>query len=170
MNAKAGDVLTSLMPIGLIFVVFYFFIIRPQQKKAKEHRDMLSSVSVGDVVLTSSGIIGTVRKVPEGREIEVEIFTGVVCKMLKSAVVEIISRKSANVVQSQQNHSSGRNFNKGASGKNFDKNSTQLKNGEKKSQFQKDKVFIDESKQTEDKKISKNDVTSGVTDFKKKNK
>ena len=60
-----GDAFTSFLPIILIFVIFYFLLIRPQQKKMKNHRAMLSQVKRGDRVLTGGGIIGTITKVKE---------------------------------------------------------------------------------------------------------
>ena len=66
--------LSSLLPFLLIFVVFYFFLIRPQQKRAKEHREMVNNVKRGDKIVTSGGLLGTVSKSVEGQEtVEVEI-------------------------------------------------------------------------------------------------
>ena len=65
-GAPAGFDLISLMPLVLIFVVFYFLLIRPQQKKMKTHRDMIGALKRGDKVLTGGGIIGTVVKVEDG--------------------------------------------------------------------------------------------------------
>ena len=93
-GTKPTDVFTSLMPIALIFVVFYFFIIRPQQKKAKTHQSMISSVAVGDAIVTSSGIMGTVKKISDEKIMEVEIFSGVICKMLRSSVIEVLSKSN----------------------------------------------------------------------------
>lgn len=59
----AGAVLTNLLPLILIFVIFYFLLIRPQQKRAKEHRQMLESLKKGDKVITSGGIYGVVEGV-----------------------------------------------------------------------------------------------------------
>ncbi|MGB2302544.1 MAG: preprotein translocase subunit YajC, partial [Candidatus Puniceispirillaceae bacterium] len=61
-SAGGGGGLGSLLPFALIFIVFYFFLIRPQQKRAKEHRQMVESVSKGDKIVTSGGITGTVTK------------------------------------------------------------------------------------------------------------
>ena len=65
----AGFDMISLMPLVLIFVVFYFLLIRPQQKKMKSHREMIGAVKRGDRVLTAGGIIGSVVKVEEGEDI-----------------------------------------------------------------------------------------------------
>ena len=59
----AGSMLTSLLPLVLIFVIFYFLLIRPQQKRAKEHRQMLENIKKGDKVITSGGIYGVVESV-----------------------------------------------------------------------------------------------------------
>jgi preprotein translocase subunit YajC len=59
----AGSMLTSLLPLVLIFVIFYFLLIRPQQKRAKEHRQMLDNIKKGDKVITSGGIYGVVESV-----------------------------------------------------------------------------------------------------------
>jgi preprotein translocase subunit YajC len=75
--AQAGDPtggLMSLAPLVLIFVVFYFILIRPQQKKAREHREMLAALQRGDRVVTGGGVLGTVIRVtPESDEVIVEI-------------------------------------------------------------------------------------------------
>ncbi len=78
--------LSLLLMIGLIF---YFLIFRPQQKKVKEHRNLLSSIKKGDVVITIAGIHGTVGKVEEGI-VSVEISDGVVVKMQKDAIASIV--------------------------------------------------------------------------------
>ena len=61
------------IPLILIFVIFYFFLIRPQQKKAKEHKIMVENLKRGDQVVTSGGIVGTVERVMENDKIEIEI-------------------------------------------------------------------------------------------------
>jgi preprotein translocase subunit YajC len=77
-QGAGGDAFTSFLPIILIFVIFYFLLIRPQQKKMKAHRAMLGQVKRGDRVLTGGGIIGTITKVKdETDEVTVEIADGV---------------------------------------------------------------------------------------------
>ena len=66
----------TFVPLILIFVVFYFLLIRPQQKKMKEHREMVKALRRGDKIVTAGGIIGTISKVPEGDEVEVEVSAG----------------------------------------------------------------------------------------------
>ncbi|MEC7515044.1 MAG: preprotein translocase subunit YajC [Pseudomonadota bacterium] len=83
----------SLLPLVLIFVVFYFLLIRPQQKKAKEHREMLSKIRRKDKIVTNGGLIGTVSKVGEGDDIlKVEIAEGVVVEVRRGMVAEVVSR------------------------------------------------------------------------------
>ena len=84
--------LMSLLPFLGIFVVFYFLLIRPQQKKQKEHKNMIASVRRGDRVVTGGGIFGTVTKVINEQEIQVEIAEGVRVKVLKGTLVDIPSR------------------------------------------------------------------------------
>jgi preprotein translocase subunit YajC len=93
-GAPAGGAFdfVSLLPIVGIFVVFYFLLIRPQQKKMKEHKAMIASVRRGDRVVTGGGILGLVTKVRGENEIEVEIAEGVRVKVLKSTLADIPSR------------------------------------------------------------------------------
>ncbi|RJF87300.1 preprotein translocase subunit YajC [Oleomonas cavernae] len=83
-----ADLLIQLAPLVLIFIVFYFLMIRPQQKRMKEHRALLEAVRRGDVVVAGSGIIGKVAKVQDG-EIVLEVAEGVRIRMLKSTVTEV---------------------------------------------------------------------------------
>lgn len=82
----------AFIPLVLIFVVFYFLLIRPQQKKMKQHRDMLSAVRRGDRVVTGGGIIGQVTKVAGENEVVVEIAENVRVKVLRSSISEILSK------------------------------------------------------------------------------
>ncbi|MEE8506248.1 MAG: preprotein translocase subunit YajC [Kiloniellales bacterium] len=86
----------SLLPLVLIFVVFYFLLIRPQQRKMKAHRAMVEAVKRGDQVVTGGGLVGTVTKSPpEGNEIQVEIAEGVRVKVLRKTLQEVISKGEA---------------------------------------------------------------------------
>src|SRR5215470_19702754 len=89
--SPTGDLFGMLVPIAMIFVVFYFLLLRPQQKKQKETRAMLDAVKRGDRVVTSGGIIGTVAKVDE-REIVLEIADNVRVKALKAMIVDVVAR------------------------------------------------------------------------------
>ncbi len=91
----AGDTgggMLQLLPLVLIFVVFYFLLIRPQQKKAKVHRSMVEAVKRGDKVITGGGLVGTVTKASEGKEIQVEIAEGVRVKVLRHTLTEILTK------------------------------------------------------------------------------
>ena len=77
------DGLGGLLPLVLIFVVFYFLLIRPQQKKAKEHRETLANLRRGDKVVTNGGLIGTITRVPNDNELIVEIADGVKVRVLR---------------------------------------------------------------------------------------
>ena len=84
--------LTSFLPLILIFVVFYFFLIRPQQKKAQEHRQMVGNLRRGDRVVTNGGLIGTVIRVVDDREIEVEIAKGVQVHIVRGMVADVTAK------------------------------------------------------------------------------
>ncbi len=88
----AGGGMLQLLPLVLIFVVFYFLLIRPQQKKAKMHRSMVEAVKRGDKVITGGGLVGTVTKASEGNEIQVEIAEGVRVKVLRHTLTEILTK------------------------------------------------------------------------------
>ena len=76
------------IPLILIFVIFYFFLIRPQQKKVKEHKLMVQNLERGDKVITSGGIIATVEKVMENDRAEIEIADNVNVEIVKSTGVQ----------------------------------------------------------------------------------
>lgn len=90
-DSGAGGML-QLLPLVLIFVVFYFLLIRPQQKKMKTHRTMVDALSRGDKVVTGGGLLGTVTKAPEGSEIQVEIADGVRVKVMRHTIQEILTK------------------------------------------------------------------------------
>jgi len=83
----AGGGLTALMPLILIFVIFYFLLIRPQQKKQREHRQMLDRLSKGDKVVTSGGIHGTIDKIKENTVI-LKIADNMRIVVTKSAIAQ----------------------------------------------------------------------------------
>ena len=87
-----GSTFGSLIPLLLIFLIMYFIIIRPQQKKAKEHNLMVNSLKRGDQVLTQGGIIGKVTKIKDESEIEVEIATNTKVRIMRSTVVNVIQK------------------------------------------------------------------------------
>ena len=87
-----GSTIGSLVPLLLIFLIMYFIIIRPQQKKAKEHKLMVESLKRGDQVLTQGGIIGKVSKIKDDNEIEVEISANTKVRIVRSTVVNVINK------------------------------------------------------------------------------
>jgi preprotein translocase subunit YajC len=81
------------IPLILIFAIMYFLLIRPQQKKVKEHKAMVEAVRRGDQVVTQGGVIGKVTKVKDGEnEIEVEISKGVNVRIVKTTVAQVMSK------------------------------------------------------------------------------
>lgn len=82
----------QILPIILIFAVFYFLIMRPQQKKAKEHQALLQNVHRGDHVVTSSGIIGTIDKIVSDQEVLLEVAEGVKIRIIKSTIASVSSK------------------------------------------------------------------------------
>jgi len=84
-----GDIFLQLMPFLLIFVIIYFLILRPQQKRAKEHRDMVSNIRRGDTVVTSGGLVGKVSKVVDDHEILVEVAEGMRVRVVRAMIQEV---------------------------------------------------------------------------------
>jgi preprotein translocase subunit YajC len=80
------------VPLIAIFAIMYFLMIRPQQKKAKEHKAMIEAVRRGDQVVTAGGLLGKVTKVKEDGELEVEISEGVKVRVLKGTLANVISK------------------------------------------------------------------------------
>ena len=87
-GGDANSMLMSLLPFALIFVIMYFLILRPQQKKVKDHAELVKNIRRGDTVVTSGGIIGKVTKVDD-QELQVEIAEGVRIKIVRSTVSEV---------------------------------------------------------------------------------
>lgn len=90
-GAPAGDgnMLVSLLPFILIFVIMYFLILRPQQKRAKQHQEMVKNLRRGDTVITSGGLIGKVTKVVDDEQIELEIGEDIRVRQMRQMVAEI---------------------------------------------------------------------------------
>ncbi|MDE0797354.1 MAG: preprotein translocase subunit YajC [Alphaproteobacteria bacterium] len=86
------DGLGGLLPLVLIFVVFYFLLIRPQQKKAKQHREVLGNLRRGDRIVTNGGLIGTITRVPNDGELIVEIADGVKVRVMRGMIAESLSK------------------------------------------------------------------------------
>lgn len=89
--AQQGNPIMSLLPLIVIFVIFYFLLIRPQTKRAKEHRKMVEAMAVGDEVVTSGGVVGRVTKVGE-QFVSVEVADGVELKIQKHAVSTVLPK------------------------------------------------------------------------------
>lgn len=84
--------LVQFLPLVLIFVVFYFLLIRPQQKKQKDHRAMIDALRRGDRVVTGGGILGTVSRVVSPEEVEVDIASGVRVRLLRSTITSVLAK------------------------------------------------------------------------------
>ena len=90
--AGAPDILMSVLPFVLIFVIMYFLIIRPQQRRVREHQEMVKNVRRGDTVVTTGGIVGKVTKATDDPELEVEIADGVRVKLVRGMISEVRTR------------------------------------------------------------------------------
>ena len=88
----AGGIGGLLIPIVLMFGIMYFLIIRPQQKKIKEHQAMIGAVRRGDQVVTQGGLIGKVTKVKEDNELEIEVAQDVKVRVVKSTIAQVLSK------------------------------------------------------------------------------
>ncbi|CCE02391.1 preprotein translocase subunit YajC [Bradyrhizobium sp. STM 3809] len=90
--AGAGDtnsMLMSLLPFALIFVIMYFLILRPQQKKVKEHADLVKNVRRGDTIVTQGGLVGKVTKVVDDDQVEFEIADGVRVRQMRQMITGV---------------------------------------------------------------------------------
>lgn len=83
---------SSFVPLILIFGIMYFIMIRPQQKKLKDHKSMVEGLRRGDTIVTQGGIIGKVSKVKEDGEVEVEIADGVKVRVVRSTISQVLSK------------------------------------------------------------------------------
>ena len=92
----SGSGFAQFIPLILIFVIFYFFLIRPQQKKIKEHKAMVQALKRGDDVITGGGIVGKVEKVFEDDKIDIKISDNVTIKVVKSTIQTLISKTTSN--------------------------------------------------------------------------
>lgn len=79
------------IPLILIFVIFYFFLIRPQQKKVKEHKLMVEGLKRGDKVITTGGIVGTVERIIDNEKVEVNISENVNVEIVRSSGIQGLS-------------------------------------------------------------------------------
>lgn len=90
-----SDMLVQFVPILLMFVIFYFLLLRPQQQRAKAHREMVANVRRGDTVVTSGGIIGKVTKVKDETEVEVEIADNTRVRVVKATLTDVRAKGEA---------------------------------------------------------------------------
>lgn len=91
-QAAGGDtnsMLISLLPFVLIFVIMYFLILRPQQKRVKQHQEMVKNVRRGDTVVTSGGLIGKITKVVDDEQLEIEIADGVRIRQARGMISDV---------------------------------------------------------------------------------
>jgi len=89
---EGGNAFAQFIPLILIFVIMYFLLIRPQQKKLKDHKAMVEALRRGDQIVTQGGLIGKVTKVKDTDEIEVELAQGVKVRVVKSTVAQVLSK------------------------------------------------------------------------------
>ena len=87
----SGSGIGQFIPLILIFVIFYFFLIRPQQKKAKEHKLMVENLKRGDKVITSGGIVGSIERVIDNDKVEVSISENVIVEVIKSTGIQALA-------------------------------------------------------------------------------
>jgi preprotein translocase subunit YajC len=90
-----GQGIAQFIPLILIFVIFYFFLIRPQQKRAKDHLAMVAALKRGDEIITSGGIIGTVDRVMEDDRIEIVLCDNVKVQVIKSTITSLLKKIEA---------------------------------------------------------------------------
>lgn len=88
----AASLFSSIVPFILIFGIMWVLLIRPQQKKAKEHRNMIEALRRGDQIITAGGLLGKVTKVKEDGEVEVEIADGVKVRVVRSTITNVLSK------------------------------------------------------------------------------
>ncbi|MEM7521199.1 MULTISPECIES: preprotein translocase subunit YajC [Roseovarius] len=86
------EAFAQFVPLILIFAIMWFLLIRPQQKKLKEHQAMVAALRRGDQVVTQGGLIGKVTKVKEAEEVEVEIADGVRVRVVKQTIAQVLSK------------------------------------------------------------------------------
>tara|TARA_B100000214_G_C23431451_1_gene385029 strand:- start:15 stop:317 length:303 start_codon:yes stop_codon:yes gene_type:complete len=91
-SAQQPSMLASFVPLILIFLIFYFLLIRPQQKRQKEHKLLLDAIQRGDEILTSGGIVGKVTKV-DGEKLSVDISSNVNVIVIRSTVADVLKKK-----------------------------------------------------------------------------
>ena len=89
----SGQGIAQFIPLILIFVIFYFFLIRPQQKRVKDHKQMVENLKRGDEIITSGGIIGTIDKIMEDDRIEVTIGDNTKVQIIRSTITSLLKKE-----------------------------------------------------------------------------
>jgi preprotein translocase subunit YajC len=89
LGGDSGSMIVQFMPLILIVVIMYFLILRPQQRKVKQHQEMVKALRRGDTVVTTGGLVGKVTKVVDDSHVEIEISDGVRVRHLRSSVSEV---------------------------------------------------------------------------------
>ena len=102
----SGSGFAQFIPLILIFVIFYFFLIRPQQKRVKEHKEMVKNLNRGDEVITSGGIIGKVDRVFDDDRLELEIADGVKVQVIRNTVQSHLKKEVKNDFQAKRRFAS----------------------------------------------------------------
>lgn len=85
----ANSMLMSLLPFALIFVIMYFLILKPQQKKLKDHQELVKNIRRGDTIVTNGGLVGKVTKVVDDEQVEIEISDGVRIRQMRQMVAGV---------------------------------------------------------------------------------
>ena len=88
----SGQGIAQFIPLILIFVIFYFFLIRPQQKKIKDHKLMVASLKRGDQVITSGGIVGRIERVLEDDKVDISISENVTVQVVQSTIQGLLNK------------------------------------------------------------------------------
>ena len=94
----SGSGFAQFIPLILIFVIFYFFLIRPQQKKIKDHKTMVSALKRGDEVITSGGIVGKIEKVLGNDKIELQISENVTVEVVQSTIQSLLNKPNTKIL------------------------------------------------------------------------
>jgi preprotein translocase subunit YajC len=91
-GGDTNSMLMSLLPFAMIFVIMYFLILRPQQRKAKDHANLVKNIRRGDTVVTNGGLVGKVTKVVDDEQIEIEVSDGVRIRQMRQMIAGVRSK------------------------------------------------------------------------------
>ena len=118
-SASASSQYASLLPLVVIFAIFYFLLIRPQQKRMRDHQDMLTKLVKGDEVVTAGGIVGKITKVDAGDTFTVEIAKGVEVSVVKSTISTVLGKTPAKPAAPEKKKGANKNDNSAVSRENI---------------------------------------------------